>query len=298
MTAYMMIPKIWEHDKYTVTDVVNDVLDLFGFDGVRHIMPLQDSLEDQNFEIGNRVDYDTAMYLISQVGQSIYFFDEDDEFWFVPAYALRGLVNLTGKVLIGSDSANMVGYCTHVDVYGASPQDVTERKDHKPIYAYADVRDDPATAWEYDAYGQMNAPPVYLPTADYATCKKHADNLLTWYRQYKDVTTVKVTGVAPGLLSEVAFQAYNGTMPFGSCDPGEPNSVGPVKGLVTKRIVDISAEGGFVCTLDVATSHMNSGVPLPSDDYEARIAAWYAKYKAMIDADARIVNKNQGVTIV
>lgn len=299
MTAYMKIPKIWKKEEGdTVTICVNDVLDLYGFTGVRHIMPLTDDLRDVNFEIGDRVDFDTAMYLISQVGQSIYFFDENDEFWFVPPYALRGLVNLTGNVLLGTNAANMVQYCTHVDVYGASPEGVSERKTHPVVYASADVRDNPATAWEHDSYGFMKAPPVYLPTADYATCKKTADNLLKWYRSYKDVTTVKLTGIAPGLLSEVAYQAWNGNMPPTSCANDEGNEIGPVSGLVVRRVIDISAEGGFVCSLDVATSPMNSGVPIPSADYDAAIAAWYAKNQAAINADNAIETKNPGVTLV
>jgi hypothetical protein len=299
MTAYMKIPKIWSTEKGdTVSTVVNDILDLYGFTGVRHIMPLNDDLRDLNFEIGDRVDFDTAMYLVAQVGESIYFYDEVDEFWFVPPYALRGLVNLDGHVLLGTNAANMVQYCTHVDVYGASPEDVSERKQHNVIYAYADVRDDPATAWEHTSYGFMKAPPVYLPTADYATCKKTADNLLKWYRQYRDVTTVKLTGIAPGLLSEVTYHAWNGKMPPTSCDTGEGAEFGAVVGLVTKRVVDISAEAGFVCTLEVATSAMNSGVPIPSDDYDKAIAEWFAKWQAKINADNGIENKNPGVLLV
>lgn len=299
MTAYMKIPKIWSTEKGdTVSRVVNDILDLYGFTGVRHIMPLNDDLRDLNFEIGDRVDFDTAMYLAAQVGESIYFYDENDEFWFVPPYALRGLINLDKYVLLGSNAANMVQYCTHVDVYGASPKGVSERKQHNVIYAYADVRDDPATAWEHDSYGFMKAPTIHLPTADYATCKKTADNLLKWYRQFRDVTTVKLSGIAPGLLSEVAYQAWNGNMPPTTCDTDGGIEVGPVVGLVTKRVVDISAEAGFVCTLDVATSAMNSGVPIPSEDYDARIEEWFAKWRSKIDADAAIRNKNPGVIIV
>lgn len=298
MASYIYSPKVWPPGT-TIKTIVNDLLDLFGFTGVRHIMPFNDKIEDQNAEIKDRVDFNTAMYEVSQWAQSIYFFDENDEFWFVPAYALKGLVDLTGKVINGSNSSSMVGYANHVDVYGASPEDVSERKTHNVVYAYADVRDDPATEWEYGSYGYIKAPPVYLPSADYATCKSHADKLLAWFRQYKDVPTVKISGMAPGLLAEVQYIPWNANMPPVKCDDDATvMELGPVQGIVTRRVVDFSADNGFTCSLDVATSHMNSGLPIPSEDYQQKIEDWYDRYRADIDADSAITNKYAGVAFV
>lgn len=290
-------PRTW--DKGTpVTTIVEDLLKDFGLtdESKWHIYPKKDSIDDRKFELDKAIDFDSAMYEISQVGQSIYFFDENDDFWFVPAADLRGFTNLTGWVLRGSQAANMVGYANHIDVYGCTLEDLTTRTSHKLIYASADVRDDPATAFEFEQYGLVRAPPICIPDADVERCKLVAKNMLAWHRQYKDVPTVKVVGKAPGLLSKVAFKPWNGFIPPVQCGGEEEAEMGDVLGLVTRRVVDISAETGFVCNLDVATSFLAAGVWTGDGDEE--IKNFYAMYQEKMLNDPGIEAKIFGVTYV
>lgn len=153
-------PRTWDGST-PVKTVVEDLLKDFGLtdESKWHIYPKKNSLDDRKFELDKAIDFDVAMYTISQVAQSIYFFDENDDFWFVPAVELRGFSNLTGSVLRGAQAANMVGYANHVDVYGCTLEDLTTRTTHKLIYASADVRDDPLTEFEFEQYGLVRAPP-------------------------------------------------------------------------------------------------------------------------------------------
>ncbi len=282
-------PKIWPTGT-PITTIVNDLLDDFGYTGVRHIMPAKNTTDDVNPTLDKGIDFDTALYTVSCWAESIYFFDEADEFWFVPATNLRGFSNLTGNILRGSNATNMVGYCNHVDVYGGTPEDLWEGKTHNLIHAWAEPNND----WEIQSYGLMKAPPVVLPNADQAKCQEVADKLLEWYRQYKDVPTVKVVGKAPGLLSKVAYRPWNGDMPPVKCDGAEEAEMGAVMGLVTRRVVDISAEAGFVASLDVTTNFL--GVNKPTGDEE--IMNFYSNYRTAIDQDPSVVQKYPGVVLV
>jgi len=282
-------PKIWPTGT-PITTIVNDLLDDFGYMGVRHIMPAKNTTDDVNPTLDKGIDFDTALYTVSCWAESIYFFDEADGFWFVPATNLRGFSNLTGNILRGSNATNMVGYCNHVDVYGGTPEDLWEGKTHNLIHAWAEPNND----WEIQSYGLMKAPPVVLPNADQAKCQEVADKLLEWYRQYKDVPTVKVVGKAPGLLSKVAYRPWNGDMPPVKCDGAEEAEMGAVMGLVTRRVVDISAEAGFVASLDVTTNFL--GVNKPTGDEE--IMNFYSNYRTAIDQDPSVVQKYPGVVLV
>lgn len=290
-------PRTWDGST-PVKTVVEDLLKHFGLtdESKWHIYPKKNSLDDRKFELDKAIDFDVAMYTISQVAQSIYFFDENDDFWFVPAVELRGFSNLTGSVLRGAQAANMVGYANHVDVYGCTLEDLTTRTTHKLIYASADVRDDPLTEFEFGQYGLVRAPPICVPDADVRRCQVIADNMLSWYRQFKDVPSVKVVGKAPGLLSKVAYKPWNGAIPPVMCDGSEEAEMSEVLGLVTRRIVDISSEGGFVCTLDVATSFLAAGVS--TGDEAEDIKNFYAMYQDALLDDPGVEAKIFGVTYV
>jgi len=284
-------PRIWETGT-PITTIVNDLLDDFGGvpESKRHIMPAKNTTDDVNPTLDKAIDFDTAFYTVSCWAESIYFFDENDDFWFVPATNLRGFSNLTGSILRSSDATNMVGYCNHVDVYGGAPEDLWEGKTHNLIHAWAEPDND----WEIQSYGLLKAPPVVLPNADLAKCQEVADKLLEWYRQYKDVPVVKVVGKAPGLLSKVAYRPWNGQMPPIRCDGVEEAEMGAIMGLVTRRVVDISAEGGFVASLDVTTNFL--GVNKPSGDQE--IMNFYSDWRTAIDNDPAVVNQYPGVEFV
>ena len=284
-------PRIWATGT-PITTIVNDLLDDFGYEGVRHILPFKNSTDDVNPVLDKGIDFDTAMYEVSRWAESIYFFDENDEFWFCPATDFRGFSNLTGSVLRGSNASNMVGYCNHVDVYGGTVDDgesVNERKTHNLIHAWAE-----APEIEIQERGLMKAPPVILPNADQAKCQEVANNLLEWYRQYKDVPSVKVVGKAPGLLSKVAYRPWNGSLPPVKCDGVEEPEMWPVLGLVTRRIVDISAETGFVSSLDVTTNFLGINRP----DADQNVMNFYSRWREAIDLDPAIVNKYPGVLLV
>lgn len=279
-------PRIWPTGT-PIKTIVNDLLDDFGYTGKRHILPAKNSTDDVNPTLDKGIDFDTAMYTVSCWAESIYFFDENDEFWFCPATNLRGFSNLTGSILRGSNATNMVGYCNHVDVYGGTLEDLTERRTHNLIHAWAEPKND----WEIQSYGLLKAPPVVLPNADIKKCQEVADKLLEWYRQYKDVPTVKVVGKAPGLLSKVAYLPWNGSIPPVKCEGVEEAQMGAVMGLVTRRVVDISAEVGFVSNLDVTTNFLGVNKPLADQD----IMNFYSINRADIDADEAVVDKYPGV---
>ncbi|OPY55273.1 MAG: hypothetical protein A4E48_00127 [Methanosaeta sp. PtaU1.Bin060] len=284
-------PRIYPKE-IPISTAVNDLLDDFGYTGARHVLPYNDEFVDVNTELDRAIDFDTAMYYLSCLAQSIYFFDENDEFWFVPATDFRGFSNLTGNVLRGSNATNMVGYCNHVDVFGTlnDGEQVHERKTHNLIHAWAEPDND----WEIQSYGLLKAPPVVLPNADMKKCQEVADKLLEWYRQYKDVPTVKVAGKAPGLLSKVAYRPWNGSIPPIKCDGVEEAEMAPIMGLVTRRIVDISADGGFVSSLDVTTNFL--GVNKPEADQD--VMNFYSRWQEAINLDPAIVNKYPGVLFV
>jgi len=263
-------PHTWA-EQPLIKPIVEDVLTMFGYTGPRHIYPYNNDNPNKTYEITAQEDFDVVLYDLAWKAQSIYFFDENDEFWFIAASDVRGFSDLTGTLLRGSSAANMVGHCNHVDVFGGSygpdpSQPGSEIFLHNKVYASADVRDDLATAWVYiQDNGIMRAPAVNVPNVTQEGAQKIANNLLQWYRQYKDIPTIRVVGKAPGLLSKVVYQPWNGSIPPVQCDGAEEASMDDVMGIVTKRVVDISADGGFVCTLDVATNFRDAGVPLAGD---------------------------------
>ena len=65
----------------------------------------------------------------------------------------------------------------------------------------------------------------------------------------------------------------------------------PVMGLVTRRVVDISAEVGFVASLDVTTNFL--GANKPTGDEE--IMNFYSRWRDAINLDPAVVNKYPGV---
>ena len=178
----------------------------------------------------------------------------------------------------------MVGYCNHVDVYGVTIDDdgkiINERKTHNLVHAWAEPDND----WEIKSYGLLKAPPVVIPNASQERCQEVADKLLEWYRQYKDVPTVKAVGKAPGPFSKVAYRPWNGAVPPVKCDGLEEAEMAHVLGLVTRRVVDISAEGGFVSTLDVTTNFLGVNKPLADQD----IMNFYSENQYAIDENENI----------
>jgi hypothetical protein len=78
------------------------------------------------------------------------------------------------------------------------------------------------------------------------------------------------------------------------CDGAEEAEMGAVLGLVTRRVVDISAETGFVSSLDVTTNFL--GVNKPTGDEE--IMNFYSDYRTAIDQDPSVTEKYPGVVFV
>lgn len=257
-----------------IETIVNNLLDDFGYTGERHIAPLNPVAPDLNPEALKNLDFDTAMNMVAAWAQSIYFFDEDDEFWFIPAADVRmGWSNLDGVILRGPAGRSAVGYCNVVTVYGgtdqATPQTSgAERKLHKRIMARVEAEES-----LIDAYGRIEAPAIYVPNCNQEQCQLIAENLLAWYDQYRDVPSVKIVGEAPSIMSKVEYHPWNQSPTETNCDPGEDNVLitGKVKGVVTRRIVDISADGGFVCTIEVTQNLQDAGAikgrgGFPQDD--------------------------------
>jgi hypothetical protein len=72
-------------------------------------------------------------------------------------------------------------------------------------------------------------------------------------------------------MSKVAYAPWNGSMPPTSCKGDKQAALGNVYGIVTRRVVDISAETGFTCTLDVTTNFQG----MPRLESEKDIWNWY-----------------------
>ncbi len=102
-------------------------------------------------------------------------------------------------------------------------------------------------------YGLMPAPIIHVPTCNQDQCDEIAQNMLDFYMQFKDVPQIKVVGVAPLLLCKVTYKPFNGTIPPQICGGSEVYT-NAITGIVTKRVIELSADGGFISTLDIATS--------------------------------------------
>lgn len=252
---------VWRRDDgATFSDIVNDLLDAFEITGERHIhSKFNEPINDVSFVLYKGMDFDSCFDKVAQTCQALYYFDENDDFWFTTVTAKDGFTNLTGVLLRGSNASTMVGYANHVDVYGGTIDDgeeINERKTHHTIHEGKDVYFYSADATEAERAGRgiITAPAIELPNASYEKCKEVAEAMLKWYLQYKDVPTIKVVNKAPGVRSKVAYQPWNGSMPPVSCAGGDEAVIGPVYGIVTRRVVDISAESGMVTSLDVTTN--------------------------------------------
>jgi hypothetical protein len=250
--------------RLTITDVVKDLLTKFGIPEPWHIAPANNDLKDQNPYLGKAMDFESAFNEVAAWASSIYYFDENNEFWFTGVVPKTGFSNLTGVLLRSSNASTMVGYANHIDVYAGTIDDgdiPNERYTHWTQLAEAQAPDE-----DIRSYGLITAPPVFLEDGDPKMAQEMADNLLEWYRQYRDVPSIKVVNKAPGLMSKVAYSPWNGSMPPVSCIWDKQAGLGNVYGIVTRRVVDISAENGFTCTLDVTTNF--AGMPRLDSEQE------------------------------
>ena len=273
---------------YTNSQIVNTLLDRFGFTNSRHIHIPGDMnippMKNPNANLVN-LDLDTALNIVAQWSQCIYFLDEQDELWFIPPTTMRNAVsNLNGKVIRGTMARNGVGYANAVTVFGgAYPdhpyEDGTEPPSHEVIVAHAK-----ADQTLIDQYGMVAAPALYYPDASPEEVKRVAKNLIAWYDQNRDVPQVKVVGVAPGIWTLVQYSPWNDRPPRINC-PGDDyiHISGPTTGLISRRVVDISVENGFTCQLEICRNFQEAGT-----------FGWGGVYPA----DDPGVNPYPGVTII
>jgi hypothetical protein len=286
MSAAVSKERTWVNGE-DIKTIVNDLLDMFEYTGVRHIFPYNNQPPDRTPEISAFLDFDTAMTIVANWAQSIYFFDENDEFWFVPPADLRGFSDLSRIVLRGSQSNSAVGFCTVVRVEGHAVDEVKPNEDgseipsQRTVFGYAE-----APADILNAYGKIYAPVVRVPNCNQEECQKIAERLLNWYLQYKDVPSVRIVGRAPGLLSKIQYYPFNNNLPPSSCKAGQSSrTLGKIAGLVTRRVIDFSADTGLVTTLDVAQNFMSAGVVDPTGKYS------YDTSQPGWDDDPAVVNK-------
>lgn len=242
----------------TITSVVNDLLDAFGIDGERFIEPAMDALPSENFVLYKANDFSTCFDTVASTSGSTYYFDENDDFHFEAVTATDGFSNLNGVILRGSNASNVVGYANHVDVYGGTINDgdtINERRTHHTVHAHWPEDEQSAEAVaERKGRGIITAPPIVIPGATYEHCLEVAKNMYKWYLLNTDVPSIRIINKAPGLRSKVAYKPWNGNIPPVSCLGGDEAETDYVYGIVTRRIVDLSAESGFVCTLDITTN--------------------------------------------
>jgi hypothetical protein len=259
--------------RLTITAVVEDLLAKFGIPGPWHISPANDKLKDQNPYLGKSIDFEDAFNEVAAWASSIYYFDENNEFWFTGVVPKSGFSNLTGVLLRGTNASTMVGYCNHVDVYAGTLDDEGGHPPNERYTHWTQLASAEAPAEEIQAYGVITAPPVFLEDGHIEMAKELAKNLLEWYRQYRDVPTIKVVNKAPGLMSKVAYAPWNGSMPRVSCIGDKQAGLGNVYGIVTRRVVDLSAESGFVCSLEVTTNFQG----MPRLETEQEIWNYYSE---------------------
>jgi hypothetical protein len=237
-------------ENYTFTDIVNDILDMYGYTGGRFIQPANDIPPQKNFIIYLSEDFNSAMQEVADYADSAWYWGENGTFYFVPPNMVFCDMGLTGYLLESQISQNMEGYCNVIRVIGGSPgplpsEDGSENKSHKLIYAEAQEAD-------FDDYGVMNAPVMSVPHCNGELCQKIADNSKSWFLQFRDVTSVKVVGIAPFIHTKVDYVPYNGVLPSNDCDESAGSVPAGIEGMVTRRVVDFSSDG-LICTLDINT---------------------------------------------
>jgi len=253
MVSGLVQHKTWAPDT-SISECVMILLADFGFTGNKVIIPKNNKPLEHTPECDLTLDFNTAIQDLADAAQCIWFFDEHDTFWFVPPASFRGSRDVTGHLLAGQLASNMCGLCTVVNVIGGSagykpPEKGSVIKTHNLVHAQAKADED--TLLEY---GEIVAPPIYVPNCDQETCQRIADNALQWFQQYQDVPQIKLTGIAPVVMSLVSYRPFNGKFPPSSCDEGASDiAMGPMIGLVTRRVIDISANTGLICTLDLDT---------------------------------------------
>lgn len=258
-------------DSETITDAVKELLDQYYRGRAMppiHIAPTSDVFQEYNNYNPARLGYNEAMQQLADEGSSVWYFDENGEFWFIEPYVnVDKAVDLTGCILEGQNASTMIGLCTVVNVQGgalAPPNDPScVNPTHKCVTSQARLSDD-----MMESYGEIIAPTITVPMCDQATCDKIAANTLRWFLQFKDVPQVKISGKAPMVGSRVMYKPFNGILPASFCG-GLPATLGYMTGRVTRRVVDIDTDNGFVCTLDVSTTF--SETASNSDVYQTNV---------------------------
>jgi hypothetical protein len=226
----------------------------YGFGGTRNIQPKEDTPLQKTFILFLAEDYASAFQEVADYSNSVWYFGEDGSFNFVQPNSLIGDMDLTGYLLESNISSNMEGYCNIVRVIGGSPgplpsEDGSENKSHALIYGEAQYSD-------FDEYGVMNAPVMIVPHCNLDLCQEVAENAKQWFKQFRDVTSVKVVGIAPFVHTKVSYVPYNGILPANDCDESSGSVPAGVEGMVTRRVVDFSSDG-LTCTLDINTHFEN-----------------------------------------
>jgi len=267
MVSALREPRTWTPGT-TITECVKNLLRDFGVTEIGVIQAANDVSTKHNPEVKMTEDFNTAIKTLADESGVNWFFDEHGKFWFVPGSYVRAARDLTHHVLKGQTASNMMGVCTVVDVYGWSQYtpDTPESNNFTHSQIHARKRADEADIIELMQgenmlvnYGVLLAPPIVVPNCDQKTCENIAKNMLLWYLQFKDVPQVKVEGCAPVVQSAVAYSPFNGRSPPISCNGSEDAiGVAPIKGLVIKRVVDISPDIGIECTMDISTNYMGA----------------------------------------
>jgi hypothetical protein len=256
----------------TITFAVNALLDDFGIPSNRRVVePYNNQFPDKTpeFEVG--LDFDNAFADMADQAQSIYFFDEMDVFHFIPATDIRGSVDVTGNILRGTSAKTMEAHCNFITVFGGVTELIKPEAPFSEIKSHALVIAEAKDDESIEECGTMRAPIVYVPNCNQEECQKIADNLLTWYKQYQDNPTIKLSGRAPRLLSRVTYRPWNGAMTSSNCESSASAGTSSIVGFVIKRVVDFDANGGFTSQLDLATNPMDlgdaTGLAFPYDPF-------------------------------
>lgn len=264
-----------------IATIVNELLDDYGFKKGRHINIAMKQLPQDGIEFEAGLDYLKAFETLCTKTGSWYFIDETGNFWYQDPQATSGAMDLTGYILNGDDTTSLVGYRNVVKVVVGTSFDPTKTQAGPEI-----LTQDPTTIAtiiakasdeEIAKYGYLQAPPVYLPTANKEIGQKVADNLLKVYSARADNPKPKVYGIVPALAGFVKYKPYNG-MPMHVADCSEPIVAAPssdIYGVVIKRVLDLDAANGLVVELEIANKLPSAGLGLIEigDDATATEAA-------------------------
>lgn len=182
-------------------------------------------------------------YCAQQVQGAVVFVDEVGILHFWDASMSRQDIDLDYNVTEQNKTQSLMNYNNVVTVFGDESyipvgQPGSENSSMEQIQGEAK---DPVSIAKY---GELIGEAIYLPNIrSKEEAEKRAYEILNFLQLYLDgLTSPVVVGVAPPLMSSVAY----------TCKNGKDGREVPVAGVVTRKKVNYSGESGFTSSLEVS----------------------------------------------